>query len=277
MAVLTIHNLSTAGRGRSAAAPRRFSLSRFGGRWLSPVALLLLWEAGSRIGLIPERTLAAPSAVLGTLFEMVLSGELPSNLLVSFARVAAGLLIGVGLGLALGLVAGLSRAGEMAVDPLMQIKRTIPALALTPLFIVWFGIGETPKVALIAFATIFPVYLNLYSGIRSVDLRLLDAAKSFGLSRWEQIWHVVLPSALPSLLVGLRYALSVSILVLVVAEQINASAGLGYLINNARDFMRTDIIVVCLMVYAILGLGADWLVRTVEARALIWRPSIVEQ
>ncbi|WP_278988668.1 ABC transporter permease, partial [Sphingobium yanoikuyae] len=123
---------------------------------------------------------------------------------------------------------------------------------------------------------IFPVYLNLYAGIRGVDPRLLDAAKSFGLSRWEQVWHVVLPAALPSLLVGLRYALSISILVLVVAEQINASAGLGYLINNARDFMRTDIIVVCLMVYAILGLGADWLVRSLEARALVWRPSIVE-
>jgi sulfonate transport system permease protein len=260
-----------------AQSARQFSLSRLGGRWLSPVLLLLLWELGSRSGLIPERTLAAPSAVIGTLLEMLISGELPSNLLVSFGRVAAGLLIGVGLGLGLGLVSGLSRAGELAVDPLMQIKRTIPALALTPLFIVWFGIGETPKVALIAFATIFPVYLNLYSGIRSVDLRLLDAAKSFGLSRAEQVWHVVLPSALPSLLVGLRYALSVSILVLVVAEQINASAGLGYLINNARDFMRTDIIVVCLMVYAILGLGADWLVRAIEARALIWRPSIVEQ
>ena len=277
MAVLTINDTSQAARGRSASPRRSFSLLRFGGRWLSPVLLLLLWEAGSRSGLIPERTLAAPSAVIGTLLEMVISGELPSNLLVSFARVAAGLFIGVSLGLALGLIAGLSRSGELAVDPLMQIKRTIPALALTPLFIVWFGIGETPKVALIAFGTIFPVYLNLYSGIRSVDLRLLDAARSFGLSRWDQVWHVVLPSALPQLLVGLRYALSVSILVLVVAEQINASAGLGYLINNARDFMRTDIIVVCLMVYAILGLGADWLVRAIEARALIWRPSIVEQ
>jgi sulfonate transport system permease protein len=254
----------------------RLTLRGFGGRWLSPVLLLLLWELGSRVGIIPERTLAAPSAVLGTLVEMVVSGELPSNLIVSFGRAAFGLAIGIVLGIGFGLAAGLSRAGEYAIDPLMQIKRTIPALALTPLFIVWFGIGETPKVALIAFATIFPVYLNLYSGIRSVDVRLLDAAKSFGLSRAEQIWHVVLPAALPSLLVGLRFSLSISILVLVVAEQINASAGLGYLINNARDFMRTDIIVVCLMVYAILGLGADWLVRLIEQRALVWRPSLVE-
>jgi sulfonate transport system permease protein len=244
-------------------------------RWLSPAIFLVLWELGSRSGLIPERTLAAPSAVLVTLFRMIASGELPSNLLVSALRVVIGLAIGVSVGLVLALVAGLSRTGEATVDPLMQIKRTIPTLALTPLFIVWFGIGETPKVALIAFASIFPIYLNLYSGIRGVDVRLIEGARSFGLSRSELVRHVILPGALPSLLVGLRYSLSVSILVLVVAEQINASAGLGYLINNARDFMRTDIIVVCLIVYAVLGLSADWLVRIIEQRALVWRPSNV--
>jgi len=246
-------------------------------RWLSPAIFLILWELGSRSGLIPERTLAAPSSVLATMFEMIVSGELPGNLLVSTMRALSGLAIGATACLVLGLVSGLSRTGEAAIDPLMQIKRTIPTLALTPLFIVWFGIGETPKVALIAFAAMFPIYLNLYSGIRSVDVRLVEGARSFGLSRSELIWHVILPGALPSLLVGLRYSLSIAILVLVVAEQINASAGLGYLINNARDFMRTDIIVVCLIVYAILGLGADWLVRTLEKRALAWRPNLLAQ
>jgi len=244
--------------------------------WLSPLAFLAIWEIGSRSGVIPERTLAAPSAVLSTLVDMVISGELPENLAVSFARAAAGLAIGVSIGITLALAAGLSKKGEAAIDPIMQIKRTIPTLALTPLFIVWFGIGETPKVALIAFATIFPVYLNLYSGVRGVDVRLLEGARSFGLSRAEIVWHVILPGALPALLTGLRYSLSVSILVLVVAEQINASAGLGYLVNNARDFMRTDIIVVCLLVYAALGLAADGLVRLIERRALAWRPSMVE-
>ncbi len=246
-------------------------------RWLSPVLLLALWEAGSRAGLIPARTLAAPSAVITTLFGMIVSGELPSNLLVSFGRAAIGLGIGVTLGTVLGLVAGLSRPGEAAIDPLMQIKRTIPVVALTPLFIVWFGIGETPKIALIAFASMFPIYLNLYAGIRGVDVRLVDAARSFGLSRLETVWHVVLPGALPSLFTGLRYSLSIAIILLVIAEQINATAGLGYLINNARDFMRTDIIVVCLLVYAILGLLADGLVRLLESRALSWRPNLVEQ
>ncbi len=243
--------------------------------WLSPLVLLAGWELGSRTGLIPVRILAAPSTVLVTLWGMIVSGELPSNLLVSFGRAAAGLAIGVIVGTGLGLVAGLSKPGEAAIDPIMQIKRTIPVVALTPLFIVWFGIGETPKIALIAFATIFPIYLNLYAGIRGVDVRLVDAAKSFGLSRLEIVWHVVLPGALPSLFTGLRYALSIAIIMLVIAEQINATAGLGYLINNARDFMRTDIIVVCLLVYAVLGLLADSLVRLLEKASLAWRPALI--
>lgn len=257
------------------SAISRMTRSLGNARWLSPMLLLAVLEAGSRSGLIPERTLAAPSQVLATLWSITLSGELSANLAVSFVRIAAGLAIGITAGVVLALVAGLSRQGEVAVDPLMQIKRTIPTLALTPLFIVWFGIGETPKIALIAFASIFPVYLNLYGGIRGIDVRLLEGARSLGLSRAAQIWHVILPGALPSLLVGLRYSLSVAVLVLVVAEQINATAGLGYLINNARDFMRTDIILVCLMVYAVLGLAADGLVRAIESRALVWRPSVL--
>jgi len=247
-----------------------------GSRWLSPLLLLALWEILSRAGIIPVHTLAPPSTVLVTLADMIRSGELPGNLLVSFGRAALGLGLGVGLGVLFGLLAGLSRQGEALVDPVMQIKRTIPVVALAPLFIIWFGIGETPKIALIAFASLFPVYLNLYNGIRGVDKRLVDAALSFGLNRWQLIIHVILPGALPSLLVGLRYSLTVSIVMLVIAEQINATAGLGFLVNNARDFMRTDIIVVCLMVYALLGLGADLLIRIVENRALAWRPKLVE-
>lgn len=248
----------------------------FRSRWLSPLLLLLSWEILSRAGIIPSHTLAAPSTVLVTLLAMIRSGELPSNLFVSFGRAALGFGLGVGLGIVFGLLAGLSRQGEALVDPVMQIKRTIPVVALAPLFIIWFGIGETPKIALIAFASLFPVYLNLYNGVRGVDKRLVDAALSFGLNRWQLIVHVILPGALPSLLVGLRYALTVSIVMLVIAEQINATAGLGFLVNNARDFMRTDIIVVCLMVYALLGLGADLLIRIVENRALAWRPKLVE-
>jgi len=249
--------------------------SRQGRRWVSPVLLLALWELGARTGFIPARVLAAPSSVAATFWGMVVSGELPGNLAVSFMRVLAGLAVGVTLGVSLALAAGLSRLGEDAIDPPVQMLRTLPVLALSPLFIVWFGIDETPKVALIALAVTFPVYLNLFSGIRSVDPKLVEAARSFGVKDFDLIVQVILPSALPSFLLGLRFALAVAVLVLVVAEQINAQAGLGYLINNARDFLRTDIIVVCLVIYALVGLGADGLVRAVEARALAWRPTFL--
>jgi sulfonate transport system permease protein len=247
------------------------------GRWASPLLLVALWEVGARTGLVPERVLAAPSTVAATFWGMIVSGELASNLLVSLARAAAGLTIGVVIGSVLALAAGLSKRGELAIDPPVQMLRTVPALALSPLLIVWLGIGESAKIALIAFATTFPVYLNLYNGVRGVDVRLVEAARSFGLKGLSLILHVIIPGALPSFLVGLRYALSVSVLILVVAEQINAQAGLGYLINNARDFMRTDTIVVCLLVYALMGLGADFVVRMLEARLLAWRPSLVER
>ncbi|BCW89217.1 Putative aliphatic sulfonates transport permease protein SsuC [Alphaproteobacteria bacterium SO-S41] len=246
------------------------------GRWVSPLVLLLLWELGVRSGLIPPRVLAAPSDVLATMWAMTISGELPSNVAVSLGRAAAGLAIGLTFGVILGLTAGLTKTGEAAIDPLMQIKRTIPSLALAPLFIVWFGIGETPKIVLIAIATVFPVYLNTFAGVRGVDKRLVEAARSLGLKGPSLIFHVILPGALPSFFVGLRYAIGISILVLVVAEQINAQAGIGQLINAARDFMRTDIIVVCLIVYALLGLAGDAFVRALERRALAWRPSFVE-
>jgi sulfonate transport system permease protein len=245
-------------------------------RWLSPLALLLLWETASRGGLIPPHILAAPSSVLGTLTAMIASGELPLNLAISLRRAMLGFAIGSAAGIVLALGAGLLRRGDALIDPLVQIKRTLPVVALTPLFIVWFGIGETTKIVLIAFASLLPVYLNLHQGIRGVDVRLVDAARSFGLGRLGLIAHVVLPGALPSLLTGLRYSLSVSVLMLVIAEQINASAGLGYLILNARDAMRTDIIVVCLLVYALLGLAGDSVIRAVERRALAWRPTLLE-
>jgi len=261
-----------------AAAPRVWRWRRLSlGRWGSPLLLLFIWELGSRIGWIPERILAAPSTVAVTLWSMTISGELPSNLLVSLARVAAGLGIGISVGVVLALIAGLSKRGELSVDPPVQMLRTIPVFALSPLLIVWLGIGESAKIALIAFAVCFPIYLNLYNGIRSVDVRLAEAARSFGLSDLELIIHVIIPGALPSFLVGLRYALSVSVLILVVAEQINAQAGLGYLINNARDFLRTDVIVACIIVYAFLGLGADFIVRSLESRLLAWRPAFVQR
>ena len=243
-------------------------------RYASAVALLLAWEALSRAGVIPARTIAAPSAILASAWALTITGELPANLLVSLARVAAGFAIGSVIGVVLATLAGLSRLGEDVVDAPMQMLRTLPFLALVPLFILWFGIGEVPKVALVALGTVFPVYLNLFAGLRGVDPKLVEAARVFGLGRLALIRRVMLPGALPSLLTGLRYALGVSWLSLVVAEQINANAGIGHMINDARDFLRTDVIVVGLLVYALLGLTADAMVRAVERRALRWRPGL---
>ena len=246
-------------------------------RFISPLALVLLWQAGSMAGLIPARILAAPSTVLAAAWELLRSGELPYHLLVSLGRVAAGLGIGVALGTLLAVVAGLSRRGEDVVDAPMQMLRTLPFLALVPLFILWFGIGEFPKVAPVAMGTMFPLYLNLFAGIRGVDPKLMEAGRVFGLNRAGLVRHVVLPGALPHFLVGLRYALGTAWLSLVVAEQVNAQAGIGYLINDARDFLRTDVILVGLLVYSLLGLFADALVRMAERRALAWRPSLVKE
>ncbi len=228
-------------------------------------------------GLISPRILAAPSTILSAAWGLLVTGELEINMLVSLERVAAGLAIGVTAGAALALVSGLSRLGEDVVDAPMQMLRTLPFLALVPLFILWFGIGELPKIALVALGSMFPIYLNLYAGIRGIDPKLIEAGRVFGLGRWGTVKEIVLPGALASGLVGLRYALGTAWLSLVVAEQINATAGIGYLINDARDFLRTDVIVVGLVVYAVLGLGADALVRLAERRLLAWRPMLVRR
>jgi sulfonate transport system permease protein len=260
-------------RPRAIASLRRTLTG--GRRFLSPLVLVLLWQAGSMLGVISPRILAAPSTILVAAWGLTITGELPYHLLVSLRRVLAGLALGLTIGGALAIIAGLSRRGEEIVDAPMQMLRTLPFLALVPLFILWFGIGETPKIALVAMGSAFPVYLTLFGGIRGVDPKLVEAARVFGLDRRGVVWNVILPSALPSALVGVRYALGGAWLSLVVAEQINADAGIGYLINDARDFLRTDIIVVGLLVYAILGLTADAIVRMIERRALAWRPTLV--
>jgi sulfonate transport system permease protein len=244
-------------------------------RLISPIVLLILWEIASRVGWIPEHIIAAPSAIGQSFQEMLLSGDLLQNLWVSLGRVAQGLAISITLGTAFALFAGLSKVGELVVDPPLQMLHVMPFIALVPLFILWFGIGESPKIALIAWGTTFPLYLNLYNGIRGIDPKLIEAGISLGLNRAELIRHVILPAALPSFLVGLRYALGIGWVSLVVVEQINATAGIGYLVNSARDFLRTDIIVVCLLVYTLLGLSTDYLVRLIERFALAWRPSFI--
>jgi len=243
-------------------------------RLASPLALLAVWQGLSLAGILPARVLASPMQIGATGWAMLQSGVLPEALLVSFLRVAAGFALALVLGVVLALLAGLSRLGEAVLDPPMQMLKAMPFLGLLPLFILWFGIGEAPKVALVATGALFPIYLTLLGGIRGVDVKLVEAGRTLGLGWLERVRHIILPGALPALLVGVRYGLSIAWLSLVVAEQINAASGLGALVATARDFLQTDVIVLCLLVYAAMGLATDGLVRLTEARALRWRPRL---
>nr|WP_239019273.1 ABC transporter permease subunit [Novacetimonas pomaceti] len=242
-------------------------------RYASPVVLVLLWQAACSAGLLSSRLMASPARIVATGWSLTRDGTLQANLTVSLMRAGCGLAIGVFAGVSLGLVSGLSRVGEDIVDAPMQILRTLPTLALVPLFILWFGIGETPKIALVALGASFPIYLNLYKGIRSIDPKLLEMVRTLGLSRGRTIRDVILPGALPDLLVGLRFAVGISWLMLVVAEQINAESGIGHMMMDAEDFLRTDIILLGLVIYGLLGLVSDQVVRFLEGMLLVWRPS----
>jgi sulfonate transport system permease protein len=257
------------------ARPGSGRLMRFAARLASPLAIIVLWQLASMTGLLSPRILAAPSEIVAAASKLIASGELVTGLVVSFLRVLAGFSIALIAGILLALVSGLSRLGEAVIDPPIQMLKAMPFLGLLPLFILWFGIGEAPKIGLVAFGAVFPIYLTLHGGIRGIDKKLIEAGRTLELGTLGIVRHIVIPGALPSLLVGIRYGLSVAWLSLVVGEQINASSGIGFIITYARDFLQTDIIVVCLLVYAIMGLLTDGLVRMIEAYALRWRPQVI--
>ena len=256
--------------GRNRRGPR---LPRQVRRAAGPVGLILAWYVAATTGLLPASVLASPVDVVQQAVELTRTGELPDAIAASGRRAATGFVIGAAVALTLSLTAGLFRLGEDVIDSSMGMFRAIPWVGLIPLFIVWFGIDETPKTALVALGVTYPLYFNIYGGIRSADSQLIEAARMLGLGRIGMIRYVILPSALPGALVGLRYALSTAWLALVFAEQINANAGIGYLMSNAQQYFRTDVIVLCLAVYALLGLLCDFVVRVLSRRLLAWRAS----
>jgi len=257
----------------NATTAHRRGVPRSVRRLLGPALLLGAWVALSRSGVISETVFASPAKVWDAFVDLVSTGQLQHNLWVSLQRVLIGLFFGISVGVALAVLAGLFQLGEDLIDGPMQILRSLPVLALPPLMILWFGIGEEPKIVLISFGVAFPIYINTFAAIRSVDGRLVEAAGEAGLGRLGLIRHVILPGALPGFFTGLRFAFAVSWLILVVGEQINATSGIGYLAMTAREFLRTDIIVVCLIVYGVLGFASDALIRLLERGALQWRPS----
>lgn len=261
------------GRSRRGRAHRPDRLPRWVVKAISPLLLILLWYVASAVGWLSANTLAPPQKVIAKAGELLGTGELQQAILASAQRVGLGLFFGVTAALAAALIAGLFKLGEDIIDAPIQMLRTVPVVGLIPLLIIWFGIGDQPKLILIALGVFFPLYLNLFAGIRGTDPALIEAGRTLGLGKAGLIRHVILPAAVPSGLVGLRYSIGVSWLILVFAETINATTGIGFLVNNAREFFETDTIVLCLVLYAILGLLADLFVRLLERVLLAWRPS----
>jgi sulfonate transport system permease protein len=254
------------------ARPRRAAMS-ITLRVAGPIALLVAWWAASASGALNPAVLASPQQVARAAWQLWQSGQLQSAVGVSVLRAAIGLAFGVSAGLVLGVITGFSRLGEELLDSPLQLLRALPFLSLVPLFMVWFGIGEAARVILIAVATTFPMYVSTAGGVRAVDPRLVEAMRTFGLSRWALVREVVLPAAMPSLLSGLRLSMTLSVIALIAAEEINTTNGIGFLMAQAQTFSRTDILTVCVLLYGLLGLCVDLLVRGAERLLMPWRPA----
>ncbi|CAN5442993.1 aliphatic sulfonate ABC transporter permease SsuC [soil metagenome] len=266
--------LSTSARTSTGASSR--AAGAWVGRrllpWLLPILLIAVWQALSSMGVLSTRVLPSPVSVAAAFWALSASGELWTNLSVSAARALAGLAIGGTLGLLFGLLTGSVRLFETLLDSTIQMVRNIPPLAMIPLVILWFGIDETSKLFLISVAVFFPIYVNTFHGIRSVDTGLIEMARTYGLSRWALYREVILPGALPSILVGLRFSLGLMWVILIVAETVSAQSGIGYMTMNAREFLQTDIVLVGILMYALLGKLADVLARQLERVCLRWHP-----
>jgi sulfonate transport system permease protein len=241
--------------------------------WVVPVLLIVIWQLLVQVGWLSTRVLPAPTGVVEALIKLTMSGEIFRHIGVSTWRAFLGFVVGGGIGLVLGLLNGIFLIAEKLLDTSVQMLRNIPHLALIPLVILWFGIGEEAKLFLVALGVMFPIYLNTFHGIRTVDSGLIEMGKVYGLSPASLFWQIILPGALPSILVGLRYALGIMWLTLIVAETIASDSGIGYMAMNAREFMQTDVVVLSILIYALLGKLADTAARVLEEKWLSWNPN----
>lgn len=240
--------------------------------FLIPLLILAIWQMSTSTGLVSTRTLPSLLDVGRAGIRLTLDGTLLEAVGVSTMRASTGLLIGGGIGFVLGLLNGVLGVADKLTDSTLQMLRNIPHLAMIPLVIVWFGIGETAKIFLVALGVMFPIYLNTLHGIRSVDPGLIEMGRVYGLSRWQLYRRVILPGAMPSILVGLRFALGIMWLTLIVSETIAADRGIGYMAMNAREFFQLDVVVFAILIYALLGKLSDMMAKWLERRWLRWHP-----
>jgi sulfonate transport system permease protein len=242
-------------------------------QWIVPLVILAGWQIACVAGFVPARVMPAPTDVALAGWKLLQSGELVQNIWVSFWRASVGFLIGGSIGFAFGLANGLSELSSKLTDTTLQMVRNVPHLALIPLVILWFGIDESAKLFLVALGVFFPIYLNTLHGIRTVDPQLIEMGRIYGMSNSELFRRVIFPGALPSIFVGVRFALGIMWLTLIVAETIAASSGLGYMAMQAREFMQIDVVVLSILIYALLGKVADSASRVLERLTLSWHPA----
>jgi sulfonate transport system permease protein len=260
-------------QNRLNALPAQFAafFNRYLIYWAVPIGILLIWQISSTLGWIPTRILPAPTAVLQAALKLTASGELPRDIAISTLRAFSGLFVGGSIGFLLGMSNGLFRLSEKLLDTTLQMIRTIPNLSLLPLVILWFGIGDSARLFLIALGVFFPIYVNTFHGIRSVDPDLIEMGQVYGLNRWQLFRQVIFPGALPSILVGVRLSLGIMWLTLIVAETIAANSGIGFMAATAREFIRTDVLLFVVVLYAFLGKLSDVLTRLLEGHLLKWQ------
>jgi sulfonate transport system permease protein len=244
--------------------------------WIFPILIITVWQILSITGVIPIRILPSPLAVVGAAIQLGKTGELFRNIEISASRAIMGFVIGGSIGFCLGLLNGMSTLAEKLLDTSIQMLRNIPNLSLIPLVILWFGIGDEARLFLVSLGVMFPIYLNTFHGIRSVDHGLIEMGKIYGLSPWGLFWRIILPGALSGILVGVRFSLGIMWLTLIVAETIAADSGIGYMAMNAREFMQTDVVVLSIIIYALLGKLADVVARSLERYWLQWNPSYLK-
>ncbi|GGI45217.1 sulfonate ABC transporter permease [Paenibacillus marchantiophytorum] len=240
---------------------------------LVPIIVLIAWQVLGQLGIISSLLFPTPIRIISAGIRLIQTGELYDNIKISVVRALSGFVLGGSLGLAFGIFVGLFRKTERALDPTVQMIRMVPHLAIAPLFILWFGIGETAKVLLIAKGAFFPLYINAFLGIRGVDNKLFDVTRVLGFSKWKQIIRLTIPGALPHILLGVRISLGVSWLGLVVAELMGSTSGIGYMMSDARQFSKTPVVFVGILIFAVFGIVADSAVRLLERKWLSWQDS----
>lgn len=244
--------------------------------WTIPILIVIGWQIGSSLNLIDSAVLPGPIAVVQTALQSAKTGVIERNMAISLYRALAGFVIGGLAGFILALCTGLSKTLNLLLDSSIQMLRNIPHLALIPLVIIWFGVGEASKISLVAIGVLFPIYINTYHGLHSVDPKLIEMGRSYQLTKWQLFRKILLPGALPTILVGVRYALGVMWTTLIVSETIAASSGIGYMSTNAQNFMDMPTILMCIVIYAILGKISDMMAKSLENSLLQWQQSGME-